>query len=139
MNEEQKKSEFRFTGFQVLETHLKRLHGMSVRKLRSNIELSGILYKKEKRFNLIMDTAFSEDDVFDAKVNLTGFFEFKNELEDTADDFFYLNAPAILFPHVRAYVAALTALSGMPAIILPTFNLTDLAEKLKQSTKIEGA
>lgn len=137
MSTEQKKSDFRFTGFQVLETNLTRSPGESEGKLQSNINLSGTLFKKDKQFALLMDAAFSEEGVFDAKVKMIGFFEFKADFSETADHFFYLNAPAILFPHLRAYISALTALSGMSAIVLPTFNLTNLAEKLKKSTSIQ--
>ena len=137
MTEEQKKSEFRFTGFQVVETNLSRLSVESNGKLQSRIELSGTLFKTDRRFELVMDTKFFEEDVFDARIKLIGNFEFKNELAETADHYFFLNAPAILFPHVRAYVSALTALSGMAAILLPTLNLVHLAERLKQSTIVK--
>ena len=48
--------------------------------------------------------------------------------------FIGLNAPAILFPYLRAYVSNITALSGMQPIIMPTLNLStickDMVEKL---------
>lgn len=120
-----------------METSLFRFSGITKGNLESKIELSGTLFKTEKRFELVMDTKFSEVDVFDAKIKLIGHFEFKNELAETAEHFFFLNAPAILFPHVRAYVSALTALSGMAAILLPTFNLVHLGEKLKNTTIVK--
>ncbi len=33
------------------------------------------------------------------------------------------NAPAILYPFVRAYVSSLTSLAGLPGVLLPTINL----------------
>lgn len=58
-------------------------------------------------------------------VEIAGFFEFDSDLDNQAkNNFFMINAPAILFPHVRAYVSALTALSGLKPIILPTINFS---------------
>ena len=54
-----------------------------------------------------------------------GGFEFDKELSDTQKaNFFNINAPSILFPYVRAYITALTSLSGIQPIILPTLNLS---------------
>ncbi len=54
-----------------------------------------------------------------------GVFEFDKELSDTQKaNFFNINAPSILFPYVRAYITALTSLSGIQPIILPTLNLS---------------
>lgn len=50
---------------------------------------------------------------------------------------FYKNAPAIIFPYVRAYVSSLTVLSGIDAVNIPTMNLTSIAEDLKENTKKE--
>jgi len=50
--------------------------------------------------------------------------------------FFCINGPAILFPYIRAYLSSLSALSGIPLILLPTINMTGLAETLKSNIKI---
>ena len=52
-----------------------------------------------------------------------GIFEFDEDLTNK-QLFFSQNAPAILFPYIRAYISALTALSGIPTITLPTLNLS---------------
>ena len=43
--------------------------------------------------------------------------------------FFNVNAPAILFPYVRAHITTLTSLSGIKPIILPTLNLSSRNEQ----------
>lgn len=55
----------------------------------------------------------------------TVFLIFDNDLSETdKNSFFNVNTPAILFPYIRAYVTALTALSGIPPVVMPTINLS---------------
>lgn len=62
---------------------------------------------------------------FELNVTCKGIFEFNRELTaDEQNQYFSVNAPAILFPYVRAYITTLTALSGINPIILPTINLS---------------
>lgn len=66
------------------------------------------------------------------KVFAKGYFKFMNDCpENRKDDFMNINAPAILFPYIRAYISSLTALSGINPIILPTLNLSERKKKLK--------
>lgn len=89
------------------------------------------------RFTLFLEVAISNiDRTFSAQVEIIGYYIFKPGCE-VVDDFFIINAPAILFPYVRAYISTLTAISGGPTIIPPTLNLTSLAEKLKKNITIE--
>lgn len=64
------------------------------------------------------------------KVSAKGYFEFKDDCpEEMKDNFMNINAPAILFPYIRAYISTLTALSGITPIILPTLNLSERKTK----------
>jgi preprotein translocase subunit SecB len=53
---------------------------------------------------------------------------------ESLNDFFYINAPALLFPYIRAYISTLTNLSGLKPINLPTINMTRLGQDLKKNT-----
>lgn len=56
---------------------------------------------------------------------------------NTIDDipaFFYNNAIAILFPYVRAFVSTVTLQANVKPILLPTLNLSDLQNILKERT-----
>lgn len=53
---------------------------------------------------------------------------------DNLGMFFYTNAPALLFPYIRAYISTLTNLSGFEPINLPTLNMTQLGKELEQNT-----
>ena len=61
---------------------------------------------------------------FELNVTCHSIFEFDRELiDEELQKYTTVNAPAILFPYIRAYISTLTALSGIAPIILPTINL----------------
>lgn len=61
---------------------------------------------------------------FELSVGCSSVFEFDNTLtEEELRRYTSVNAPAILFPYVRAYISTLTSLSGISPIVLPTINL----------------
>ena len=65
-----------------------------------------------------------------------GVFSFKKVKEkENLSSYFYVNAPAIIFPYIRSYIAALTALSGMPSVNLPLMNLGKMVKSLKDNTR----
>ena len=72
---------------------------------------------------------------FNLSVKAISIFEFDPaaNLEEYKSSLFVVNAPAIAFPYVRAYIANLTAQSGLFTVTLPTFNLTSLADDLKKN------
>ncbi|MEZ3531658.1 MAG: protein-export chaperone SecB [Muribaculaceae bacterium] len=65
-----------------------------------------------------------------AHVVMTGYFESINCDEAQRNAFLCHNAPAILFPYMRAYVSCVTAQSGMSPVIIPTINLRKEGENL---------
>lgn len=78
-----------------------------------------------------------ENGSFNIKLEGLGIFEFKEFAEgEDLSDYFYTNAPAILFPYVRAYIATVTALSGLEAVNLPTLNLVGMKDNLINNTKV---
>lgn len=58
------------------------------------------------------------------------FFIADDEIEDKdyESKFYTVNAPAIAYPFLRAYVANLFISSGFPAVMIPTINFVKLAE-----------
>ena len=62
-------------------------------------------------------------------------FSFDSQIEITQlNKYFYMNAPAILFPYIRAYISTLSVLSGIEPITLPTLNLSGLGKELEKNT-----
>jgi preprotein translocase subunit SecB len=96
----------------------------------------GKINKTKKTFQLDLIVEVSEsNERFKCRVHGIGLFEFKNVTDKSKlSNYFYVNAPAILFPYIRAYIAALTSLSGIEAIHIPTLNMTKLKKELEEKT-----
>ena len=123
---EEKKAKFRLLDFKVEHSHFDiDTNNIKEGDTDYSIEVgrqNGI--NEEKRLGLIVRIK-DVNNAVNISVEIAGFFEFDSDLDDqTKNNFFMINAPAILFPHVRAYVSALTALSGLKPIILPTINFS---------------
>ncbi len=132
-----KLSPFKFEEFLVIESRIKRN-----KRLEKNLVLnyritpSGIIDEAKKIYELklIVDIV-DENDQFESNVVILGVFEFKEVIAiDNLTTYFYINAPAIIFPYVRSYIAALTSLSGFETINLPPINVGVLKEELKNNT-----
>lgn len=52
-------------------------------------------------------------------------------------DYFYPNSIAIIFPYVRAFVSTLSLQANYRPIVIPTMNLSDLSETLRQHVVVE--
>ena len=70
-----------------------------------------------------MDISLVANEFFELSLIAIGHFKFDNDIEESQKkDFVNANAPAIMFPYVRAFITTLTSNLGsvtMP-IILPT-------------------
>lgn len=127
---------FSFDYFLIQKSNIERLKLEETGQMNIDIDLHGYVYIKNKTYQLDMITkVWDEKEVFKSEVHGVGFFEFEDIEDKNIDSYFYLNAPAILFPYIRAYIASLTALSGFNPITLPTLNLESLKEKLKENTE----
>ena len=119
-------------------------------KLRFNKELpkdlnidiipSGIFNTENSSFDLIAEfIAFSDGDkenpFIEIKCKGTFLFQDVKTLEEIPE-FFYRNAMAILFPYLRAFISILTLQSNIPALVLPTYNLSELETPLRENTII---
>lgn len=69
---------------------------------------------------------------------MVGEFVFNNEIaKEMLGGLFCINAPAIMFPYIRAYISTLTALSGIDTVIVPTLMMAPLKEEILQSISCE--
>lgn len=98
------------------------------------LETANIFFDNNKdEFAVIIKVNIS-DVIFDLKIE--SFFTFKLDEEITEDfklsDFPKINAPAIAFPYLRAYISNLTLQSGVEPVILPSINFVKLAERKKK-------
>jgi preprotein translocase subunit SecB len=118
-------AKFRFLGYKILRSSIEVQEDatgtldVAFRRIKS--------VEEDKRvFKLQLDIAVtSKTGSVKIDVSATGSFEFDGDLsQEERSAFFNTNAPAILFPYVRAYIGTLTSLSGMNPVILPTLNLS---------------
>jgi len=132
-------SQFQFLGYKILKSSIELEETISESSgLEIGFKTSGTVNKKDLTFDLNLTVIIKNaEDSLNIEINSIGNFKFE-PVDDIADisSFFYINASAILFPYIRAYIATLTNLSGLKAINLPTLNLTNLAEDLKQNTVV---
>lgn len=129
------KSSFRFVNFIVRESHIV-LNSQGEFQINVNFNPKGYIFKALNQFHLELAVTITEQsERFHVNLVSIGVFEFDEgaDLEAYKSSFFTLNAPAIIYPYIRAYVSTLTTQSGVFNVTLPTYNLTALADSLKKS------
>lgn len=138
MSEEQKDIQevsFKFLNFLVKESHI-ILNQQGEPKIQVNFYPKGYIFKSLRQFHLELALDIKEEtNKFSIRIVAVAVFEFEEnaDLAKYKDGFFVLNAPAIMFPYIRAYISNLTAQSGLFTVTLPTFNLTTMGEALKNN------
>ena len=135
----EEKAKIQFISFVVKEGHIV-FHELTKHKLSINFDASGIIDKTNLQFILTLVTKVKANDKsVDIKVVSESIFSYPQDadIEVYKSNYFTLNAPAIIFPYIRAYISSLTALSGASTLLLPTLNLTPLGESLKNKIVIK--
>ncbi len=85
----------------------------------------GVVFKliiKEKAIDLFVESIFN----FELDESVTEEFKLSS--------FANVNAPAIAFPYLRAFVSNITLQSGINPVILPSINFIKLSEENKESS-----
>jgi len=129
--EEINKSEFRFDGYLIRESSIKINKEVNDgTELGISIIPRGVKHKE--KFMLTLEVSVKDKDGdFSVDLITEGFFTFKENLDITKlGTFFTINAPALIFPYIRAYICMLTSLSGAGSVVLPTLNLVDVGREL---------
>lgn len=130
------KSSLQFLGYKVVKSFIENKKG-EVGEVSVNISPEGIIDKTKDIFTLRLNIKITDkEENFNVNVVVVGDFKMNSHNDEKIETFLYLNAPAILFPYIRAYISALTALSGYSSVVLPTFNLSGIKDTLKRNTKV---
>lgn len=127
-------SDFKFDGYMIrYSEQIIKTEKLDESSLSIAITPSGTQYKE--KFILTLDVQIQDDDEkFKLHFIVDGLFSFKEGLDNKIlSQYFLLNAPAIMFPYVRGYVAMSTSLSGIGTITLPLLNLTALGPELEKN------
>jgi hypothetical protein len=106
------------------------LHKVSIPKkeVRKVVVLMDTTYWGRGFGVMLFKDAYTKENLL-INIEVIGLFKFSGKVEDVRT-FLLLNAPAILFPYVRAYISSMTALSGMDTIVIPTMNLSGMKDEL---------
>lgn len=127
-------SSFQFESFIINKSLFELGKNSEISDLSVGFRPSGKLYMENQMFNLELAVSISDSsEGFKVEIESVGFFKFENIEKENLSSFLYYNAPAILFPYLRAYISSLTTLSGIKPIVLPTLNLSNLKDELKQN------
>lgn len=121
------KSKFQFLGYQITESIIKIAEDIDVSdNINVNFEQTIGVDEGDHKMRLTMTAVVTDaNNALDVKVTSNGYFQFDSDIDDNMKEvFFCVNAPAILFPYIRAYITALSSLSGVAPIIIPTLNLS---------------
>ena len=128
-------SNFQFKGFSIKKSLMEINGETNEENLSVKFKAGGVLNKKEENFLLQLEIILDGETV---NINIVseGYFVYENMEEDLLSGFLFLNAPAILFPYLRAYISTLTNLSGIAPLTLPTLNLTSLRPQLEEGLEV---
>lgn len=129
-------SKFQFKGFKITRSLIERKEQAPSKKLSLGFVPKGFINKEDNTFQLCLGVKIKDENKsFIIELDSIANYVFENKISiDTLGKFFYVNAPALLFPYVRAYISTLTNLSGFEPINLPTLNMTQLGTDLKKNT-----
>lgn len=122
----EKTAQFRFLRYKILKSSVTIADNEQINEnLNINFSQESIVENEHMYKHTLGVDITNDDNTVAIHVEMTGFFEFDADLDETHKNaFFHTNAPAILFPYIRAYVSTLTSLSGISPVILPTLNLS---------------
>ncbi len=122
----EKVASFRFVGYRITKSTILMDAELEISDdLDVEFAQSGAVNEAENRYRHTLNIIIRDkNNAIDINIEALGFFEFEKELgEEERARFFRINAPAIIFPYIRAYVSSITSLSGIKPLILPTLNL----------------
>lgn len=110
-------------------------------KLNLSILPKGVFCPKNHSFELTFNFVASLEDEEGTpcvEILCIGDFEFREVKSiDDIPSYFYANSIAILFPYVRAFVSTVTLQANYQPIVLPTMNLSDLSNDLKENVSVK--
>ncbi len=130
-------SKFQFKSFRIKRSLIERFNDDTSKQISLSFSPKGTLNKVESSFQLDLGLIIKDENKsFVIEIDASAYYKFEKSVgHDDLNTMFYFNAPALLFPYVRAYISTLTNLSGFEPINLPTLNMTGLGERLKENTE----
>lgn len=110
--------------------------GTGVSEVEIDMTVSRVINNEnenKKEFAIVYDLKLNtkEDNSFKFNCIYLAIFESDSDVNGEFLDSYFarVNAPAIGFPYLRAYVTSVTTSAGLKPFILPTFNFKELGNK----------
>lgn len=132
------KSTFGFSQFVILKSSIEqKLDVDQGSEFTIFIEPEARFFEDQNLFELQLEVKVSDElNRFDVQMTALGYFPTENLAhDDSFFDYLCINAPALMFPYIRAFVSTITAQSGLEAVMLPPMNLQGIGGKIKNSLK----
>ncbi|WP_299576677.1 protein-export chaperone SecB [uncultured Sunxiuqinia sp.] len=136
--EKAKSSKLSFDGFKINRS-LINLKGEIGTDMNMEFDASGEINRSNQSFRLDLNIHIKDNsEALNIEIDTSANYKLdEGDIDDPAfSNYLYLNAPAILFPYIRAYITSLTALSGIEPITIPIVNLAGLRKSLEEHTQI---
>jgi preprotein translocase subunit SecB len=136
MEQQVKSAKFQFKSFRISKSNIEIKDTNIGKSFDLGFEPKGLINNEDSCFKLQLGV-FIEDDDKQMKIEIIAIADFIFDAEISKDDlekYFYINAPAILFPYIRAYISTLSTLSGISPVTMPTLNMQSLGQELKMNT-----
>lgn len=131
-----KQARFRLKNYIITETVIRLTRKTIGKDIQVGISPEGKLNEKDKSFTLTLKVVVKDDKKnLNISLSIDGVFEYDTDSMQELLPFICNNAPAILFPYIRAYISNITALGGIAPIILPTLNLESVGKTLKDKLR----
>lgn len=127
---EENKSEFQFKEFKILKSFISiNEDHKKFKDFNFGLDINGIYKKSDNEFKLYLNMMIENEDCnFQCEIKSLGLFLIDTNNEDFIKNYLYTNAPALIFPYLRAYISTLTTQSGIDSIVLPTMNLSMIVQ-----------
>ena len=130
-------AKFQFKGFKIVRSLIEQNDIEPSKEISLGFDPKGLVNKERANFQLNLGVKVEDKNkAFNIEIQAVAHYSFNNEISlNKLNNYFYTNAPALLFPYIRAYISTITNLSGLNPINLPTLNLISLGANLKENTK----
>lgn len=124
----------------VQELHIQNLLENNSDKNQINFRYDSKQSHDSKRnFILTFDFTLTSDRGFELKLKHDFNFETDLDLDEKfwKGSFHKINAPAIAYPYLRAFVSTILLNSGLQAVILPSINFVEMSKQQASELKSE--
>lgn len=130
---------FKFKNYLITDASIKLTGEPISDNVQFGIEPEGKLNRSNKTFILTLRVIVKDEKKnLELNMSVKGIFEYEADNMEELLPFICTNAPAIVFPYIRAYISNITALGGMSPIILPTLNIEGVGKELKEKLSVQN-